>query len=292
MPSHVHEALLQLFRNRPLLAPKLLQTALSIGVPRHTDARIHSADLTEVQPAEYRADLVTVLLRDGPVLGIVVEVQLSRDERKRYVWPAYAVNLRAQLECPVQVLVVTDSDAVARWAAKPVDIGGGNIFAPIVIGPAGVPEIVDEVEVDPELAVLSAMTHGQDADFIKAARIAAAAQRASNGLDTERAGMYFSFIHNSLSEAAREALRDMTSANPEFQIDFSQFVYERGEIAGRDKGEHQALVSVVTKQLSQRFGPLDDVTRSRIASAHSDDLEDVAERLLTASTLDDALGQI
>jgi len=35
---------------------------------------------------------------------IDVEVQLSPDPRKRYVWPVYAANLRAQLEYPVLVL--------------------------------------------------------------------------------------------------------------------------------------------------------------------------------------------
>ncbi|MET0536190.1 MAG: hypothetical protein ABW171_18390, partial [Steroidobacter sp.] len=95
-----------LFRNRPALAPELLRLALNIDLPTYTEARIHSADLTEVQPAEYRADLVVLLVDDVPVLGIIVEVQLAADERKRYVWPAYAANLRAQLECPVYVLVV------------------------------------------------------------------------------------------------------------------------------------------------------------------------------------------
>lgn len=291
MPSHLHEALVQLFRNRPLLAAKLLQTKLHAELPRYTDARIHSADLTEVQPAEYRADLVVVLGRDKPVLGIVVEVQLSRDARKKYVWPVYAVSLRAQLECPVQVLVISDSDSVARWAATPVDIGGGNLFKPTAIGPAGVPEIVDEAEIDPELAVLSAITHARSPDFMQAARIAAAAQRASMSLDTERGDLYVWFIHTSLSEAARRALRDM-SANPKFQFDFKQMAYESGELRGRETGEHEATARVVTKQLAQRFGPLDENTRSRIAAAYIEDLEAVAERLLTASTLDEALGEI
>lgn len=54
MPSLHHEALLQLFRNRPLLAPELLREAL----PPFSEARLESAELTDIQPAEYRADLV------------------------------------------------------------------------------------------------------------------------------------------------------------------------------------------------------------------------------------------
>ena len=41
--------------------------------------------MTDVQPAEYRADLVVLLYDGKPVLGIVVEAQLSPDEHKRYV---------------------------------------------------------------------------------------------------------------------------------------------------------------------------------------------------------------
>src|SRR5262249_30707596 len=97
MPSYLHEALLHLFRNRPTLAAKLLRDVLDVPLPYYNDARVDSAELTDIQPAEYRADLVVLLLDDEPVLGIVVEVQLSRDEDKRFVWPVYVVNLRARL---------------------------------------------------------------------------------------------------------------------------------------------------------------------------------------------------
>ena len=95
MPSHLHEALLLLFRNRPALAPELLRDALHVHLPDYTEVRIDSADLTDIQPAEYRADLVILLLHGTPVLGIVLEMQLSNDEDKRYVWPVYVANLRA-----------------------------------------------------------------------------------------------------------------------------------------------------------------------------------------------------
>ena len=96
MPSELHEALLLLFRNRPTLAPELMRDALHVDVPAFTEARIDSADLTEVKPVEYRADLVVLLLDGVPVYGIVVEAQLQRDARKKFVWPVYATNLRAR----------------------------------------------------------------------------------------------------------------------------------------------------------------------------------------------------
>lgn len=58
MPSQSHEMLLLLFRNRPALAVDLLVESLGIELPEYTEVRIESADLTDVVPTEYRADLV------------------------------------------------------------------------------------------------------------------------------------------------------------------------------------------------------------------------------------------
>jgi len=85
----------------PRLVPELLRDALQQSLPEFTEARVESADLTNIQPAEYRADLVVLLLNDKPVLGVVVEAQLARDDDKHYAWPAYVANLRTRFKCPV-----------------------------------------------------------------------------------------------------------------------------------------------------------------------------------------------
>jgi len=276
-----------LFRNRPSLAAELLRDVLKVELPRYTEARIDSSDLSEVQPVEYRADLVVLLLNGKPVLGIIVEVQLSLDERKRFVWPVYATNLRARLECAVYVLVVTTDEAVARWAAKPVDLGGSSRFVPLVLGPSGIPEVTNEAEAcaDPELAVLSAMSHGKGADAAKSARIALAAQLASLRLDAERSKLYYDLILFSLSEAARRALRNMDPVTYEYQSDFAK----RYVAQGREEGEVKGRATLIIKQLSQRFGPLPEEALKTIAQASIPELDDIGERLLSAGNLSDAL---
>ncbi len=114
MVSFEHEVLLALFQTRPLLAAEQLQV-LGVEVPVHAAARTDSADLTELAPTAYRADLVVVLEDGDSVLGVIVEVQLDWDSRKRYSWPVYAATLRARLECPVCVLVVVPTEALAKW---------------------------------------------------------------------------------------------------------------------------------------------------------------------------------
>jgi hypothetical protein len=77
MASMQHEGLLLLFRNRPTLAPELLRDALGVELPDWSEARVESAELTQVVPTEYRADLVVLLLEGQPIFAIVVEVQLA-----------------------------------------------------------------------------------------------------------------------------------------------------------------------------------------------------------------------
>lgn len=73
MPSMRHECLVDLFKNRPSLAAEILVEVLRIALPAYSEARVVSIDLTETQPAEYRADVVVLLLNDGkPVqLGVL-----------------------------------------------------------------------------------------------------------------------------------------------------------------------------------------------------------------------------
>jgi hypothetical protein len=292
MPSQLHEAHLLLFRNQPTLAVELIRGALGVELPQFCEAREVTADLTDVQPAEYRADMVIELWADKPVHGIIVEVQLSIDARKQFVWPAYAANLRARLECPVSLLVVTPDERVARWAAKPVCYGGENWFAPYVLGPSCIPEVTDEMLArdNPELAVLSVMAHGLKADPARAIEIALAARNASAGLDADRSDLYVDLIINSLSEAARQALTNMDLRKYEFQSEWAREQLARGRAEGEAMGELRGRAALVIRQLTARFGVVAPLTDDRIQHASIAELDAIGERLLTARTLQEALG--
>jgi len=191
MPSLDHESLIVLFRNQPELAAQLLRDALHLELPAYTEARLASSDLTEVVPTEFRADAVVLLVEGKPVLGVVVEAQLSRDERKRFSWPAYISVLRARHECPVELLVLSPDRAVAAWAAAPIqlDLAGHLVLRPRVLGPDGVPLVTDPEQAKraPEFAVLSALAHSGDEPEL-AGKVGAAAIIAALGLDPERGG--------------------------------------------------------------------------------------------------------
>jgi hypothetical protein len=283
MPSQKHESLLSLFRNRPDLAPELLREALHVELPPYTEARIESAELTEIQPAEYRADMVVLLYRHKPVLGIVVEVQLAVDYRKRFSWPVYVVDLRARMRCPVCLLVFTSKDSVARWAAAPIDLGGGNRFRAFAVGPTGVPEITEiaRAKADPELAVLSAMAHGAGPDPQKSASIALAAITASAGLDADRSKLYVDLVFQALGDAAGKSLRAMDPAKYEYQSEFAKKYVSQGRAEGRAEGR----ADIVLKLLTLKFGKLSSADKKRVQGASLEQLDRWAARVLTATTL-------
>jgi hypothetical protein len=242
MASMLHEGLLLLFRNRPALAPELLRDALNLRLPHWTEARVESAELTEVVPTEYRADLVVLLLEGKPIFAIVVEVQLSRDEDKRKSWPLYLTSLRSRVGCPTALLVVAPDAAVARWCAQPIELGHpGFVLQPLVTGPEAIPVILDEqaAREDPELAVLSAMAHGKEEVGTSIAQTVLAAM---GDLDTERVRLYVDLTMASLSEAARSALEAMMqSGTYEYQSEFARKYVAQGRAEGREEGLQKGL---------------------------------------------------
>ncbi|WP_224246316.1 hypothetical protein [Hyalangium gracile] len=269
MASMLHEGLVLLFRNRPTLAPELLRDALGLPLPRYSEARVESAELTEVVPTEYRADLVVLLLEGKPVFAIVVEVQLWRDEDKRKTWPLYLTSLRSRVGCPTALLVVAPDAAVARWCAQPIPLGHpGFVLQPLVAGPDAIPVLVDEQEAreDPELAVLSAMAHGHEEI---GQTIARTVLEALKGLEGDRVDLYVDLALSSLSEAARRALEAlMQSGKYEFQSEFMRNFHarlrserEEGLQEGREKGEQAALLEV----LDARGLQVDAASHQRIA---------------------------
>ncbi len=237
MPSLEHETLRLLFQNRPELAPALLREALGVDLPEYSSIRVESADLTDIVPAEYRADLVVLLVDGKPVLAIVVEVQLTPDDRKLYTWPVYVVGLRARFSCPAVVLVVTSDPAVARWANRPIAIGPGATLHPWVIGPDAVPIVTDPeiAATSPELAVLSVLAHGHDEVEI-AVKVALAAMSAVTLLgDRDRFVLYSDLILAALSDAARKALQ-MIPEGYQFQSPIIRESIEKGILQGRAEG--------------------------------------------------------
>jgi len=277
MPSMYHEIYLDLFKNRPSLAAEMLVEALDVSLPPYTQARLASIDLTEIQPAEYRADAVVILLDgDRPVRVIIIEVQLAPDLKKRFSWPAYIANSRVAHGCPADLLVVSTDPTVARWCAETIEIGSGLFLKPAVLRRDIVPVVTDPAEAARrlELAVLSVMTHGKTK---QGAAIAAAVLPALHGLDDNRAKLYYDLVYHSLHAAARRSL-EATMKNYEYQSDFAKKYVAQG----RAEEAARMLLTV----LRARGIPVSEAVQERIlAQKDPERLERWVEKAAVAASV-------
>ena len=112
-------------------------------------------------------------------------------------------------------------------------------------------------------------------------QVAAATIAASIGLDVERSALYFDLIRASLSEAARKALQAMDRASYEYQSDFARRYFAEGRAEGR--------ADLLLRLIDKRFGPLPEAAVARIRGASDEELERLADDVLTAATLEDLL---
>ena len=285
-PSEHHEGLLLPFQQRPQLAAELVNKVLGHDVVRPGSAEILDSNLTQIAPTEYRADLVVMHRYRRSRVGIIVEVQLHRDRRKKYTWPLYAAALRAKYECPTHVLVVTPHVDVATWAAKPVPTGLSSdvIFRPLVCGPSVIPCITDPdtAQRNPELAVLSAKAHGMGPHALDVGKAALAA---SPQVDVEYRLIYTRLVLAAVPAAVRVLLEELMQSQNWDWLPKSKVVDGFVE-QGVAKGRAEALMVV----LAARHVGLTPEQRERILACRDQQvLDDWLARATVATSADEVL---
>jgi hypothetical protein len=183
------------------------------------------------------------------VFAVIIEAQLRLRHGKRLVWPVYLASLRAELDCPVAVLVVCVSRYVARWAASPIALGpANNTIEPLVIGPE-TPALLDlpfDAPVSPEWAVLRAVALSRP-DHALAAALAAVA--ALLGLDHALAEYYYNLLKRALKRSTRRELEAaMVQTFPKESSILSRFKSQgrkEGLAEGLAEGRAEALLAVL-----------------------------------------------
>lgn len=247
MPSFPHEILVDLFRRDPTLVRELLPPELPL--PAWTRVDTPSERINELQPSERHADLV-LEPDQGPIL--ILEVQRGMDPEKLFAWPFYGVGLRARRRREVVVVVITLSARTARWAARPVSLGGGNRWRPAVIGPAQIPRIKDpqRAERHPELALLSVMAHGREPDALE---MATAALQGAAALDEDRTRIYVDLIFESIAPSVRSALESLMEQPYEPRSAFVRRLLQQGRqegiLEGRQEGRQEGAIAALRAAL-------------------------------------------
>jgi hypothetical protein len=293
MPSVEHESLVLLFRNRPALAADLLRAVGAALVPHGARPVLASETIRNVRPIELTADAVVVFEQDAPVLAVVVEVQLSRDEEKSLSWPLYLAALRREHRCPCVLLVLALDESVARWCARPIDLGHPDfVLRPIVVGPQSVPRMVDAARAadDVELAVLSAVVHGNES--VELVMRTVEALDAVHSLDDMQRAVYFDLVLGALRSATRAAVEAaMSQGKYEFKSDFAKRYIAVGRDEGRVEGRAEGVADALLRMLSARGITVDEASSARIRSCR--DVEILGrwiDRAATASTLEHVFG--
>jgi hypothetical protein len=290
VPSSLHEVLIELFRQRPALAVELLVSAFGVELPEHREVRVESGECTDLSPTQYRADAVVVLTDPARVaLAVVVEVQLGRDENKRWSWPVYLATLRARLRCPVVLLVVCVDQATATWCGRPIEFGHpGARLVPLVLSPDRVPVVTEVAQAvrAPELAVLSAMAHGAHPEH---AGVLDALVGALGTVDQERFTLYSDLVLAALPVAARRYLEALVNTSTyEYQSEFVRRYVFQGRAEGRAEGEAKGEARAVLAVLEARNIQVPEPARARITACTDLDQLDVwVRRAVTASEVDD-----
>lgn len=290
MPSSLHEALIEMFRRRPTLAAELLADALGLDLTAYQQARVEPGELTDVLPTEYRAEVVVALTHaERPVLAVVVEVQLGRDQEKRWTWPIYLATLRGRLRCPTVLLVICVDTVTATWCATPIELGHpGARLTPLVLGPDRVPVVTDGEEAAraPELTVLSAMAHGAEPD---GSGVLDALLGALEAVDVDLALLYSDVVLATLPVAARSYLEALVTARTyEYQSDFARRFFFQGKAEGKAEGQAEAKASAVLAVLAARGIDVSTVAKARIAECSDlDQLDTWIRRAVIADSVYD-----
>jgi len=292
-----------MFRENPELAPLLLDRLLKVGVPAHVAAKAEEGVLDQLQPIEFRADLAVKLLGDDrtPQLGIAVEVQLEQKDEKLWTWPVYLTVLRAKWRCRTCVLVVAPDPEVAAWAAAPIDVGPGNEELKIhALGPPHIPKITDAAQARefPELAIISALAHGNDPK--EGWAIVEAALAGSEVFDPKLRTVYHHLIWKALRKSLRRALEALLmdpQLYAQMEAEIPPFIKKYNEMIEIKKLAEQWKKAVarqreVLLKLIARFG-LELTEEQRQALETCDDPETLdrwIDRALSAQTVEEILG--
>jgi predicted transposase YdaD len=86
----------------------------------------------------------------------------------------------------------------------------------------------------------------------------------------------------------------MDAAKYQYQSEFARRFFGQGKAAGmaegRAEGRIEGRVEIILKLLATRYGALSSAAEERVRGADGTELDGVAERLLTAGTVEEALG--
>lgn len=244
-----------------------------------------SEDCNVLKPLELTRDR-TVLFRGGDgktEFAVCFEVQLRKDESRRFAWPMYVVRLFHDLRCPVVLLVLTTDENVRTWCAAGFEVGHpGFVLYPLVVTPEHIDRIttVAEAAGNIELAVLSALTFGDEPGGVV---VLDAVFAALATIDPDTAAQYSEIIAASLRGSGREHVEELVVIK-DFQ--YTSRLAQRLRAEGKAEGAAEKQAEFVVMALQRRGVCVSAEERARILACA--DLETLDRWLDRAFTVEKA----
>ncbi|MGD0558225.1 MAG: hypothetical protein ABSA93_24995 [Streptosporangiaceae bacterium] len=215
-PSARHQALLELMKMFPATLLSLVEPDLQIGYPVQgpLTARVSDCDAYGLR-IDSRLDYFQPGDTD-PVLAIVVEVQLDREDDLRWRLCPYVGFTSHDARCATDIVVLCGNRALAKSLARPMLIGArGSNITPLPIGPGEVPVIdnLEEAMADPGLLMLSGWHHAEDSDETRELLVGLIVEVLQwlDAVDGEKARQYHQLATVILHTPSMRRFKQMTS---------------------------------------------------------------------------------
>ncbi|MBN6053462.1 hypothetical protein JYK22_16090 [Nonomuraea sp. RK-328] len=243
---------------------------------------------------DIEADLVLVLgPPQAPAHAIIVEVQQDKSKNPRQL-ARYAAAVWLLLRCDVTILLVCPDRGVAAHYAVPIDSGlTGYRFQAQVLGPDGIPAIIDpqEAAANLGLSAMAVMVHGRDRKVVEAFATALTELR------DEHAPKYYEYAYSMSAPEVRHLLEEiMTSTDWPVYSPFAREHYGRGLDEGKAEGEAKGKAEEAARMLllvlgARGFDVPDDIRAQISTCADLAQLEGWTTRAVTVQALQDLFDQ-
>ncbi len=282
MPGDQHEAMVEVFRQSPRFIGELLAKNLSFGIHEIDEFQFGESQLSKAPLHKLSPDLLLLMRRrQKNLMAVIVEVQRQVDGRKEESWPMYLISTAYRYHCPVELLVVTPSPQVERWAQKKrmLNPRGTCCWQPEVLGPSLL-KAANPAQ-SPQWDVLRAMVFGE-----RDLGVLHRALQSLQDLDEPTQSIYHDLLRRLLSTST---WRNFEMAYQYPQSDFAKKHHQtglaEGLAEGQAQGEASARKQMLESLLTAKFGILDAQTKEQLSKGSAEQLQNWAIRLLTAESL-------
>jgi hypothetical protein len=235
-PSARHQALLELVKMFPGTVLRLVEPDLQLGYPIQgpLKARVSDCDAHGLR-IDTRLDYFDID-GNGPVIAIVVEVQLDKEDDLRWRLCPYVGFTSHDARCATDIVVLCGTRALAKSVARPMLTGArGSKITPLPIGPDQTRVIgnLEEAMAGPGLLMLSAWHHAEDSDESRELLVGLIVHVLQwlEAVDKEKARQYHRLATAILPDRSMKRFKDMTAtALKEFLANeaYPEWTCERG----------------------------------------------------------------